>query len=117
MVHLEMLNVLVALSVWCRQLEGKVVQIHCDNLAVVNVLNNGRGRDPYLLTVARNNYMLLVQEDLTFQMVHIPGKCNVIAVLLYRWYTGINGGHLTKLLSKYEWVELSPEMYVVETEI
>ena len=37
-VHLEMLNVLVALRLWVRHLEGKVVHLHCDNFAVVNVL-------------------------------------------------------------------------------
>ena len=110
-------NVLVALRFWGRHLEGKVVQIHFENFAVVNVLTNGRGRDPYLLAVPHNICMPSAQRYIRLQVIHIPGKCNVIADLLSRWYTGINRDNLPKLLPKYEWVEISPEMYVVETEI
>ena len=106
-VHLEMLNVLVALRLWGKHLKGKVVQIHCDNFAVVNVLNTGRGRDPYLLAVARNICMLSAQGDIRLQVVHVLGKCNVIADLLSRWYTSINRKNLIQLLPKYEWVEIS----------
>ena len=51
--HLEMLNVLVAIKVWCEQLSNKTEVIHCDNIAVVHVLQSGRGCDKYLLAVAR----------------------------------------------------------------
>ena len=89
-VHLEMLNVLVALILWGRHLEGKVVQIHCDIFAVVNVLNNGWGRDPYLLAIADNICMLSAHGYIKLQVVHIPGKCNIIADLLSLCFLNMN---------------------------
>ena len=44
-VHLEMLNILVAIRTWGNAWSGTTVRIHCDNQAVVNVLNTGRTKD------------------------------------------------------------------------
>ena len=41
-VHLEMLNILVALRVWNQCWAKSRVRIACDNEAVVHVLNSGR---------------------------------------------------------------------------
>ena len=35
-VHLEMINVFIALNLWKRKLQGRSIVIHCDNMAVVN---------------------------------------------------------------------------------
>ena len=53
-VHLEMLNIVVALKVWGPMWGDARIQIHCDNLAVVQVLTSGGSRDPILSTCARN---------------------------------------------------------------
>ena len=45
-VHLEMLNIMVALKVWGQHWSNKCVEIKCDNLAVVSVLQEGKARDP-----------------------------------------------------------------------
>ena len=37
-VHLEILNILVACKIWASRWENKKIQIFCDNLAVVEVL-------------------------------------------------------------------------------
>ena len=39
--QLEMLNIIVALKVWSNLWQNKKVEIKCDNLAVVEVLNSG----------------------------------------------------------------------------
>ena len=36
--QLEMLNVVVALKVWANAWSNKIIDLHCDNLAVVQVL-------------------------------------------------------------------------------
>ena len=41
-VHLEMLNILVALRVWAKQWASKKILLKCDNQAVVLVLNSGK---------------------------------------------------------------------------
>ena len=50
-VHLEMVNILLALRLFCSYWAGRKVLVRCDNKAVVSVLSSGRSRDPFL---ARN---------------------------------------------------------------
>ena len=57
-VHLEMLNIMVALNVWGQNWQNKCIEIRCDNLAVVLVLQEGRARDSILATLARNIWLL-----------------------------------------------------------
>ena len=45
-VHLEMLNILVALRVWGHKWICKKIVVHCDSQAVVIIINSGKTRDP-----------------------------------------------------------------------
>ena len=45
MVHLEMLNILVAHHTWGDKWAGKAILVHCDNQALVFVIQSGRTRD------------------------------------------------------------------------
>ena len=49
-VHLEMINIVVALKIWGNLWRDKKVKIHCDNLAVVGTLAAGKVRDNILAT-------------------------------------------------------------------
>ena len=81
-VHLEMLNILVALRV-CNQCWAKSrVRIACDNEAVVHVLNSGRTRDLTLAAIARNIQLQVATWDLNLQVIHIAGNENHVADLL-----------------------------------
>ena len=53
-VHLEMLNILVATQVWKAKWGRKRILIHSDNSAVVSVLNTGKTQDQVLAALARN---------------------------------------------------------------
>ena len=53
-VHLEMVNILVAIRTWGHLWKGQKVVIHCDNQAVVAVLRSGHTRDFTLAAMARN---------------------------------------------------------------
>ena len=44
-VHLEMLNILVAMRLWGPSWKGKNIKIHCDNAAVVCVLTTRKTKD------------------------------------------------------------------------
>ena len=46
--HLELLNVVVALKMWQRRWSGWSVQIFCDNLNTVFVLQTGKSRDKFI---------------------------------------------------------------------
>ena len=54
--QLETLNIMVALKVWGHW-QNKHIKIKCDNLAVVQILQEGKAKDPLLATFARNMWM------------------------------------------------------------
>ena len=82
--QLEMLNIIVALKVWAHLLQNKKVEIKCDNLAVVEVLNSGMTKDKFLALCARNVWLLTAIFNIHLVISHIPGKNNHIADLLSR---------------------------------
>ena len=84
-VHLEMVNILVALKVYAQTWKGARVLIKCDNDAVVKVLSAGKGRDPFLAACAHNAWYLVALADIHLLYVHVLGKNNRVADLLSRW--------------------------------
>ena len=52
--HLEILNILLAIRTWHLQWSGKTILVHCDNQAVVSILESGRTKDPILAAIGRN---------------------------------------------------------------
>ena len=53
-VHLEMVNILLAVKVFQKSWSGKRVLVKCDNQAVVAALQSGRACDPFLAACAHN---------------------------------------------------------------
>ena len=84
-VHLEMINIPVALRVWGSCWANKKIIIKCDNQAVVSVLNTGKSRDPQLCTIARNIFMYIALNDINLIVLHVLGSNNTVADLLSRW--------------------------------
>ena len=77
--QLEMLNVVVALKVWFQLWADKKVKHFCDNQAVVEVLNAGKTKDPFLTTWARNVWLITAMFNIEIIVIHVPGKNNHIA--------------------------------------
>ena len=104
-VHLEMLNILVALRVWNNSWAKSRIRIACDNEAVVHVLNSGRTRDLTLAAIARNIQLQLATWDISLQVNHIAGKDNHVADLLSRW-TLVEDPQvkLEKFLPQHQWL-------------
>ena len=100
-----MLNVMVALKVWGHMWENTMIHIHCDNLAVVQVLNSGGSRDAMLATCARNIWLLTAMFNINLTFSHISGVTNRVADLLYRW-TASPDDHtlLHKLVNNPVWM-------------
>ena len=76
--------------VWGDIWQDQVIDIKCDNKAVVEVLRSGRARDPILATCARNIWLLTSIFNIQLMVNHIPGVKNEMADLLSRWQ-GMNG--------------------------
>ena len=94
-VHLEMINILVAVRTWTPQWQGRKVVIHCDNQAVVSVLSSGHTRNMTLAAMARNINMITAHLDIDLITAHIEGKLNVVADTLSR--LSINPGLMSKI--------------------
>ena len=79
-----MLNIVVASKIWPSHWKNKKVQIHCDNMAVVQVLNTGKARDSILATCAGNIWLIAAMYSIEFYFSHVSGQSNIIADLLSR---------------------------------
>ena len=86
-VHLEMLNILVALRIWKKFWRHSIVSIFCDNKAVVQVAESGKTKDPYLAACIRNIWLLSATYDIDLIVEHIQGTHNIIADCLSRLYS------------------------------
>ena len=105
-VHLEILNIVVALKLWGSEWTDKVIEVKCDNMAVVEVLRSGRARDPILATCARNVWLLTSLFNINLIVNHIPGVKNQVADMLSRWQTtAVQLQRLSQLVPHYKWVQ------------
>ena len=100
-----MLNVVVALKVWSQIWANKKVKMFCDNQAVVEVLNTGKTKDPFLVTCARNVWVITAIFDIEIIVIHVPGKNNHKAYLLSRWVIMVNPeDKLRQYLPNFIWI-------------
>jgi len=84
--HFEMINVVVAVKLFKDKWQHRRITVHCDNMACVNVLQTGRGRDPFLLQCAREIWLLSAIHDFTLLVQHCRGHENILADCLSRWH-------------------------------
>ena len=69
-VHLEMVNILVALRLFATFWSWKPILVRCDNQAVVSILNTGKTRDPFWAACARNIWLVTAQADVEVVNTH-----------------------------------------------
>ena len=117
-VHLEMINILVAIKVFGHMWHRQLILVKCDNDAVVQVLTSGKTKDPFLATCARNIWQEAAVRDIELKYVHIMGKQNKIADLLSRWENTAAQYHLLNtLVQSPVWVEVGPHLLDLNYEI
>ena len=117
-VHLEILNLVVALKLWGSHWKDKTVEIKCDNMAVVEVLRSGKVRDSILAMCARNIWLLSAMFNVEVVVNHIPGSHNTVADLLSRWQ-GTNANHqvLHRLLPHHIWIHSHIDLTILNEHI
>ena len=117
-VHLEMLNILVALRVWSHQWAAGKILLKCGNQAVVSVLISGRTQELTLGAMARNISMLLAIHDSELQVIHILGSDNKVADLLFRWFITENPANkLFQFIKDPVWLNVNHEILKVDWSI
>ena len=87
--HLEVLNVVVALSIWAPKLICKLVHLFCDNAMAVNVFQAGCSKDQSIQVCARQLWLLCTTHDITLAVGHIVGEPLTASVDAPRcWHLG-----------------------------
>lgn len=81
---LEMLAILVSLKCWSPHLTGLVVRARCDNMAVVELINNYRAKDRKLQGMLRELMLVEALGDFRLTARHIPGRNNQVSDILSR---------------------------------
>ena len=109
-VHFEMLNVMVALRLWGKLWANSSITVHCDNAAVVSVLNSGSSRNPFLAASARTLWLIKAKYNIKLIVKHIKGISNVYADVLSRWsHFKLSNNSVVQFLAACEWHDINIE--------
>ena len=80
----ELVPILFAAAIWSKHWAGKHVRFHCDNMAVVAVLNKNAAKDEKLAHLLRCLSFFAAARGFVVSAAHIPGRLNVAADALSR---------------------------------
>ena len=118
-VHLEMLNIVIALRTWGHLWQHGSISIICDNLGVVQVVQTGKTRDQFLALCVRNIWLLTASHDIDLAISHIPGSKNTIADTLSRLYSDkpVNSNIWTDLIQNYTWDRVPASYFDLDTHL
>ena len=75
----ELLPIIVAVGTWGAHCRVYTVLCHCDNEAVVAVINKGTCKEKHLAHLMRCLFFIEAYHNITLVAEHVPGKANVEA--------------------------------------
>lgn len=82
---LELLPIIVAVKLWAPRLSNQSIIFWCDNLGVVEAINNQRSTSPHALRLLRHLVLCCLHFNIHFTARHIPGVENGVADALSRF--------------------------------
>ena len=97
----ELIPILIAAVVWGEAWQGCRIKAHCDNSAVVAVINSRYCKDHTLMHLLRCLFFIEAKRQFKLVAVHVPGRHNSLADDLSR-------NRLADFLTKKSDAELSP---------
>ena len=80
----ELVPIVIACILWGKQWSGKAIQVHCDNQAVVEMVNSGHSKDMEISHLLRCLFFITAAFEITLVASHIQGKDNVKADAISR---------------------------------
>lgn len=80
----ELLPIIVAAAIWGQEWKGETVLCHCDNQAVVAVMNGGYCKDTAMAHMLRCLFYLEAKYEMRLTSVHVPGLQNGAADAISR---------------------------------
>lgn len=81
---LELYPIYVLITMFAFKIRNTNIIFHCDNQALCYVLNKQTTKHELLLPLLRKLVLLLLENNITFQALHIPGKKNKLCDFLSR---------------------------------
>ena len=84
--RLELLNIVIAIKVWCERWQGQAVHVHCDNMNACLAVRSGRSRDPFMQHCIRELFVYQARYDIEVHAEHTPGKTLLRADALSRMH-------------------------------
>ena len=85
---LELYPIIVAVVVWSDMLSNRCVVFHCDNLAVVFMINKQTSDNKFCMSLLRFFVIHCMRHNILVKAQHIPGKTNVVPDLISRQQIG-----------------------------
>ncbi|XP_076592777.1 uncharacterized protein LOC143324302 [Chaetodon auriga] len=81
----ELYSIVIAAILWGHEWSKKIIVIHSDNSAVVNIINKGRSHVLDIMQFIRRLTLMSAQHQFIIRASHIPGHKNLIADSLSRF--------------------------------
>ncbi|MES9880226.1 MAG: reverse transcriptase domain-containing protein [Sedimenticola sp.] len=82
---LELFPIFISLVVWGEQLRNKKIVFHCDNMAVVYILNTMSAKSELVMYIVRKLALFAFHSNIVVKAVHVEGIRNVICDALSRF--------------------------------
>ncbi|XP_076583733.1 uncharacterized protein LOC143319050 [Chaetodon auriga] len=81
----ELYPIVIAAILWGHEWSKKIIVIHSDNSAVINIINKGRSHVLDIMQFIRRLTLISAQHQFIIRASHIPGHKNLIADSLSRF--------------------------------
>ena len=81
----EPLPILIVCELWGTQWKGKQLLFHSDDMAAVNLWKKGTSAHSDLMSIIRKLFYCSARNELTINVIHIPGIKNPISDALSRF--------------------------------
>ena len=81
---LELYPIYVMISMFAHDLANSSIVFHCDNEAIVQIINKQSSRDVQVMKLLRPMILVMLKYNITFKSVHIPGVHNILCDALSR---------------------------------
>ena len=81
---LEFYPIVLALYLWGNILANKCIIFHCDNIAVVHIINTFTSKVPSISKLLRKLVSLCLKNNIFVRSMHIPGASNLTSDFLSR---------------------------------
>lgn len=80
----ELYPIFALVHLFGKTIANSQVLFHCDNEAIVHVLNNKTSKNPTIMSILRPLILVLMHNNIVFKAKHVPGKENTICDTLSR---------------------------------